>query len=180
MTNFALRPEPPLPSPYRVPNAPLDLKFALMTPDQIRRFVREEAIAGRHKYKDLFEAAVRALGPQSPEAMVNVDPCTYVRRCVVDRLDHRTVTTASQSNRANEYSQFCIETSTFAEGDFVTVRVPVTGWLDRAPTLDEVFEAHKAAMPAIVQMIKDREEAAAEAKAEAEQAKAASESVTAP
>lgn len=144
-----------------------------MTADQIRRFVREEAIAGRHKYNDLFKAAVRALGPQSPEALSNVDPHTYERRSVTDRLDHRTVTTASQSNRTREYSQFCIETSTFAVDDYVKVRVPATDWLDHAPTLDEVIDAHRAAMPIIAQTVKDREEAAAKAFALAEQANGA-------
>lgn len=174
MTNFALQPEPPLPSPYQVPNAPLDLKFALMTPDQIRRFVREEAIAGRHTYSDLFEAAVRALGPGSPEALANVDPRPYdCSRGVTDALGYRTVTTDSQSNSAARHSQFCIVTRAYAVKGYVTVRVPATGWLDHVPTMDEVIEAHKAAMPIIVQMIADHEEAAAKAKAE--QAKAAAE-----
>lgn len=173
MTNSALRPEPPLPPPHQVPNAPLDLKFTLMTADQIRRFVREEAIAGRQKYDDLFRAAVRALGPQSPEALSNVNPHTYEGCSVTDRLDYRTVTTASQSNRTCEHSQFCIETGTFAVDDYVKVRVPAAGWLAHAPTLDEVIDAHRAAMPVIAQRIKDREYAAAKAKTEAEQANGA-------
>jgi hypothetical protein len=172
MTNFAQQSEPPLPSPYRVPNAPLDLKFALMTPDQIRRFVREETIAGRHKYDDLFKAAVRVLGPESPEAMADVNPEPYDHRRVVDKIGHRWVTTSTLSLDGS-YSQHCIESSTYAVHSYVTVRVPTTGWLDHAPTLDEVIEAHKAAMPIIAQAIKDREEAVAKAKAEAEQAKAA-------
>ena len=172
MTNFALQPEPPLPPPHRVPNAPLDLKFSLMTPDQIRRFVREEAIAGRYEYKCLYEAAVRALGPESPEALANIANCAS-ERSVCDKIGWRRVWTGSE--RKADGCGFCIETHAWVDvavADAV-VRFPVTGWLEDTPTMDEIIEAHRAAMPAIVQTIKDREEAVAKAKAEAEQAKAA-------
>lgn len=172
MTNPAMHPEPPLLPPHRVPNAPLDLKFSLMTPDQVRRFVREEAIAGRFQYGDLYKAAVRALGPESPEAQANINPDPYNGRRVVDRIDHRTVTTSSQSLDGS-YVQYCIESRTYANGDYVTVRVPAADWLDHAPTMDEVIDAHRAAMPIIEKTIAEHDAAVAKANAEAQKAIAA-------
>lgn len=156
MTIPAMQPEPPLPPPWAVPDAPLDLKFALMTPDQIRRFVRDEAIMGRRTYKDLYSAAVRALGPKSPEAQhppahtchtiisdEDTDVSTYV---VYEQDAWRIVSKSYVWDLPSDRLQFVTSFARYAD----------------RPELNDVFVAHRAALPVFSKM---RQDAAAAKKA---------------
>lgn len=57
-----------LPHPSTVPNPTIDFRLRGMSPEKIREYVIHEAESGRVDYDALYDAAVRALGPESPEA----------------------------------------------------------------------------------------------------------------
>lgn len=152
-----MHPEPPLPPPWSVPNAPLDLKFALMTPDQIRRFVREEAIAGRFQYEDLYKAAVRALGPESPEAQHPPDRANYHTSISDEDADAQTYSYSEQDGWRVTSKSYIWD----LPNDRLQFVTSPTHYADR-PTLKDVMAAHAAALPLFSKM---RADAAAAKKA---------------
>lgn len=154
----------PLLPPYLVPNAALDIRFARMTPDEIRAAVRTDAELGRHKYEDLFAAAVRALGPTSPEAL-SARP-QYGRALLeVQQSSGPYVTTDMRGGFGNGYhiSSRCIVGTTV---EFV--RVPEVGTMPECPSNADVYAAHEAAVLRFAEMAEKWK--AAEAAKEAESA----------
>ena len=129
----------PLLPPWCVPNAPIDLKMAMMTPDQIRAFVREEAAAGRGAYVDLFAAAARALGPDSPEGRHVCDR----RRTVIDDPDTHVDTSVCYDHLAGGHF---ISSHGFVDGGDDFVRNPEQGTRPGKPTIADLAGAHEHAV----------------------------------
>lgn len=56
-----------LPDPSELRNPKISFRMRGMTPAEIRAFVVEETTSGRHEYADLYDCAMRELGPAEPE-----------------------------------------------------------------------------------------------------------------
>lgn len=136
----------PLPPPWFVKNAPLYFKFARMSPDEIRAFVRAEAETGRMEYGDLYDAAALALGPDSPEAReCEYEPPLHIA-CLKEHRDRR----AQSFLRHDRSRGYYIESHAIvrnAAGSFemTTVRCPEEGHLATCPTLAEFLAQHERA-----------------------------------
>ncbi len=63
-----------LPLPEELRNPKISLQMRGMTPAEIRAFVVAEAISGRYEYADLYDCALRELGPAEPEWALRQSP----------------------------------------------------------------------------------------------------------
>lgn len=131
----------PLPPPWSVPNAPLDIMFATMTPDMVRAKARELALSGAHEYQKLFEAAVRALGPDSPEA----GHASSYAHCKARIDSDRAATTMHFEGSVFREQGYFISSCGWVGSKQEYIRVPTVGLLQTEPTMSDVFAAHEAA-----------------------------------
>jgi hypothetical protein len=153
-----------LPPPWSVKNARLYFMFARMSPHEIRAYVRAEAEAGRNEYKELFDAAVVALGPTSPEALRSISEPNWCH----GRLHQEGGRYADSWIRYDlDKKGYFIESRSIVNvnysGTFEFVRHPAEGFLEGPPSMVDLATQHEKAVrhfDALAAEAKARREAA--------------------
>ncbi len=161
-----------LPHPRTINTPALFFAFQGKAPEEIRRLAAELTQAGAHKYEDIWAEAVRALGGDSPEGVIEKTRAIYTDALaklvadgvstqlghVLDKENDRTVYYFASSGWFSGAMQFV----TFPEGAPMFMSPAM---LTTKPSYADLARAHAAAVAIFTAREKESAEKAATAAA---------------